>query len=202
MAFTTKKSMLARVRMGDEISWKEFYETYRPLVYLVGKDCGLNASENEELIQCVMCEIFRKDIVGKYDPEHIPEHVSFQYDETKGRFRHYFRGIVRNQALKLFHDRWGYKCLDEVPEPVYCQRLETSWNENWRRHVLNQALSELRQKVQPSTYSAFDLYALQNRPVKEVSKVLNLSVDSVYVAKNRCVAALKQIIAKIEKDEK
>ena len=92
--------------------------------------------------------------------------------------------------------------LEEVPEPVYCQRFDTSWNDNWRSHVLNQAMTELRQRVRPSTYSAFELYTLQERPVKEVAKVLNLSVDSVYVAKNRCVAALRQIIAKIEKEEK
>ena len=28
MAFTTKKSLLRKVRAGDEISWNEFYQTY------------------------------------------------------------------------------------------------------------------------------------------------------------------------------
>ena len=36
MAFTTKKSLLAKVRAGDEISWQEFYDTYKPLMILVG----------------------------------------------------------------------------------------------------------------------------------------------------------------------
>ncbi len=52
MSYTTKKSLLARVRSGDEISWREFYETCRPLVFLVG-DCGLTCDENEELVQLV-----------------------------------------------------------------------------------------------------------------------------------------------------
>lgn len=72
MAFTTKNSLLVKVRAGDEISWREFYETYRPLIYLVGRDCGLNAGENEELVQLVMCEIFRKDILAKYNIEESP----------------------------------------------------------------------------------------------------------------------------------
>ena len=38
MAFTTKKSLLAKVRAGDEISWQEFYDTYKPLMILVGND--------------------------------------------------------------------------------------------------------------------------------------------------------------------
>ena len=77
MAFTTKNSLLVKVRAGDEISWSEFYETYRPLIYLVGRDCGLNAGENEELVQLVMCEIFRKDILAKYNIEEVPKVITF-----------------------------------------------------------------------------------------------------------------------------
>ena len=31
MAFTTSKSLLIKVRNGDEISWSEFYKTYQGL---------------------------------------------------------------------------------------------------------------------------------------------------------------------------
>ena len=67
MAFTTKKSLLAKVRAGDEVSWNEFYEAYRPLILLCGGDCSLTPDENEELVQQVMTELFTKDIIGKYD---------------------------------------------------------------------------------------------------------------------------------------
>lgn len=50
MAFITKKSLLAKVRAGDEISWQEFYDTYKPLMILVGNDCGLTTDENDELV--------------------------------------------------------------------------------------------------------------------------------------------------------
>ena len=36
MAFTTRKSLQAKVRAGDEVSWREFYEAYRPLILLWG----------------------------------------------------------------------------------------------------------------------------------------------------------------------
>ena len=51
MAFTTKKSLLAKVRSGDEISWLEFYTTYKPLILLCGGDCGLTQDEKEEVKQ-------------------------------------------------------------------------------------------------------------------------------------------------------
>ena len=71
-------------------------------------------------------------------------------------------------------------------------------DEEWKRHVLAMALTELKGHVQPETYVAFEMYALQERPVQEVAKFLNLSVASVYTAKSRCIAALKEIISKLE----
>lgn len=91
MAFTTRKSLLAKVRAGDEVSWSDFYTAYKPLIYLCGNDCGLNNAEKEELVQQVMTEIFRKDIIGKFDPDNIPKDITFKYDPAKGRFRHYLR---------------------------------------------------------------------------------------------------------------
>ena len=105
MAFTTRKSLLARVREGGEIPWGEFYATYKPLIMLCGGDCGLSPEEKEELVQRVMCEIFQKDIVGKYDPDRVPDHVVFKHDPARGRFCHYLRKIIRYQALHIIRDR-------------------------------------------------------------------------------------------------
>ena len=201
MAFTTRKSLLAKVRAGDEVSWAEFYAAYKPLILLCGQDCLLTPDENDELVQQVMSEIFQKDIVGKYDPDHIPDDIVFHYDPSHGRFRHYLRKIIRNQALKIIQKRRGFVELDNsektVEEPTI-DVWDNLWDEEWKRHVLAMALTELKGHVQPETYVAFEMYALQERPVQEVANFLNLSVASVYTAKSRCIAALKEIISKLE----
>ncbi len=38
MAFTTRKSLLAKVRGGDEISWQEFYYAYKSLIFYFKRD--------------------------------------------------------------------------------------------------------------------------------------------------------------------
>ena len=53
MAFTTKKSLLAKVRAGDEVSWTEFYAAYKPLILFCGQDCLLMPDGNDELVQQV-----------------------------------------------------------------------------------------------------------------------------------------------------
>lgn len=198
MAFTTKKSLLAKVRAGDEVSWREFYDAYRPLIFLCGSDCSLTHDENEELVQKVMCEIFQKDIVGKYDPENIPENVSFKYDPERGRFRHYLKKIVHHQAVKIYRKRRAYSPLDEVPEMPAQESFDTIWNDEWRRHLLNMAMAELKCRVRPDTFVAFEMYAVQNRTVSEVCRFLNIPAASVYTAKSRCIGKLKEIIANLE----
>lgn len=201
MAFTTNKSLLARVRGGDEISWGEFYAAYKPLILLCGGDCGLNTDEKEELVQQVMAEIFQKDIVGKYDPDHVPENISFQYDPARGRFRHFLRKIIRNHAIKIYRKRKACVSLNDENHPVELpseDKWDGIWETQWQKHVMNMALVELKNHVQPETYLAFEMYAIQDRDVREVASFLNMSVASVYTAKSRCISTLKEIIANLE----
>ncbi len=201
MAFTTRKSLLAKVRAGDEVSWSDFYTAYKPLIYLCGNDCGLNDAEKEELVQQVMTEIFRKDIIGKFDPDNIPKDITFKYDPAKGRFRHYLRKIIRNHAIRIYHRRNEHVQLEDIennPEVSEDDGWNKVWDEEWQHHVLNMALAELKGRVQPETYVAFEMYAIQGRPVQDVAKFLNLSVSSVYTAKSRCISTLKEIIENLE----
>ena len=201
MAFTTRKSLLAQLREGGEIPWREFYTTYKPLVLLCGGDCGLDADEKEELVQNVMSELFQRDIIGKYDPDHVPDNVVFKHDPSRGRFRHYLRKIIRYQALRIIRKRPNQIPLDETlneTERATDDALEAAWDSEWKRHLLNMALVELKGRVRPETYSAFEMYALQNRPIREVAEFHDLSPAAIYTARSRCVALLREIVKELE----
>lgn len=202
MAFTTKKSMLKRMRDNDEVSWKEFYDTYRPLIVLCGRDHNLTDDENEELVSQVMCELFNKDIIGKYSIEKIPDDVTFSYDPQRGRFRHYLKKIIHNQALKIYHRRKKLEVNMENDDASFKDKknFDDMFEEEWQHLVLQQALVELRNHVHAQTYSAFELTALQGRPAKDVAEFLGISENSVYVARSRCIGALRDICNKL-KDE-
>ncbi|MBE6387330.1 MAG: sigma-70 family RNA polymerase sigma factor [Lentisphaerae bacterium] len=202
MAFTTRKSLLAKVHSGDACSWDDFYKAYKPLILLKGDDLGLKQDEKQELIQNVMFEVFAKDITGKFVQDKIPDDVVFTYDPSKGRFRHYLRKVVKFQAIKILKKRRNNVSLnaDDDMENFFPADdvWNASWDEEWHRHVLNQAMVELKNRVQPETFAAFEMYAVQNRNVQEVAEFLNLSVSSVYTAKSRCVSALREIIKDLE----
>ena len=60
------------------------------------------------------------------------------------------------------------------------------------------SLTELRGRVKPETFVAFEMYAMHRKTVEEVAEFLNISVSSVYTAKSRCITTLKEIIIELE----
>lgn len=187
MAWTTRKSLIECVLDGDEESWNTFYAIYSRLVYAIGEKSGLSAADCEDLVQEVMRTIFNnKD--------------RFRYDSATGKFRTYLTGIVKHKVCDFYRKRddrivaTDEETVREMTDPA--NRLDEICTEEWKNHVLNVALMELREKVEPETFDAFQMYVLQDRQPREVADALSISESAVYVYKNRCVKHLRSIIDK------
>ena len=187
MAWTTRKSLIERVLDGDEESWDSFYANYSRLVYAIGEKSGLSADDCEDLVQEVMRTIFKnKDCL--------------RYDSAMGKFRTYLTGIVKHKVYDFYRKRDDRMlAMDDESAPEVADstnRLEDVCTEEWKNHILNVALKELREKVEPETFDAFQMYVLQERQPREVADALSISESAVYVYKNRCVKHLRLIIGK------
>ena len=185
MAWTTRKSLIDRVLDGDEESWETFYASYSRLIYAIGDRGGLSADDCEDLVQ----EIMRTVFCGR---------DSFRYDSTAGKFRTYLTGIVKHKVCDFYRRRDNRmvtaddETMSEAVDPS--DRLDEVCSEEWKNHIMNTALMELREKVEPETFDAFQMYVLQERRPKEVAESLSISESAVYVYKNRCVAQLRSIV--------
>jgi len=73
--------------------------------------------------------------------------------------------------------------------------------EKWREVMKTEALAELANRVDEKTFQAFDLYGLQNRPMREVATLLNCSSASIYMAKNRCAKIMREIVRKLNTED-
>ena len=188
MAFTTRGTLLSAVRRGDEVGWQAFYDMYKPLILLVGGDLRLNQTEKEELVQLVMLSFFNSA-------------RTFRYDRSKGRFRDYLRKVIRNRACDLMRKRHdGEISVEEIPQTVekIMAEGEARWDEEWRDHILKQALEELRRAVSPLVYQAFSMLSLENLSGKEVAAALGITPNAVYVYKHEALKKLKALIAEAD----
>ena len=67
-----------------------------------------------------------------------------------------------------------------------------------QRAVLRACLDEVKDQVNPTTMSAFDLYVFEDWPVEKVAEHLDMTPNAVYIAKTRVLAHVREIRAAME----
>ena len=188
MAFTTKGSLLASVKTGDEISWQQFYDMYKPLILLKGGDLRLNQTEKEELVQLVMLSFFNTS-------------QTFCYDKSKGRFRDYLKRIIHNKACDLMRKRHDDTVSADELENVLAaipQESDDRWEKEYQETVLTQAFEKLKLRCDVTTLQSYDLFVRQNLPAKEVVAMLDIKANAVYQHKSRVEEMLRQIVKELD----
>jgi RNA polymerase sigma factor (sigma-70 family) len=186
---STSASLLKRIRSTDDhAAWREFVHRYWRLVWWFGRSAGLSEQDAEEVVQEVFIDVAKVA-------------VSLEYEREKGRFRGMLQVIARRRIIDRFRKRRASAGNDAA-----FAHLEAgdSWKETWRRQELRAellaTLDLVARDVEPVTYQAFQLYVLEEWPVKKVASYLSISEDSVYTAKSRIIERLRQRVAHSRKD--
>src|SRR3954447_330834 len=65
----TRRSLLGRLKdLEDEVSWKEFFDTYWKLIYSVALKSGLREAEAEDVVQETIISVSKSIDKYSYDP--------------------------------------------------------------------------------------------------------------------------------------
>ena len=184
---TTQPSLLERVQNGDEISWNEFYFRYAPVIRAAGSGFHFNDAECDDLVQLVMLKFFSGA-------------KTFVYRRGEVKFRTWFSRIVHNQAVDMIRRSAARNSLPlELPDDP--DPFDELFMAEWRKAIFAEAKDELRRRVDEKTFMAFELYGLQDRDVKKVAEVLDMSRDQIYAAKNRCLKILREIVERHNRND-
>ncbi|MCQ2351914.1 MAG: sigma-70 family RNA polymerase sigma factor [Victivallaceae bacterium] len=183
---STSRTLLDKIASGDEITWQEFFLRYNPVVLAVARYKGLSDEEAQDVAQQVMLTFFQQS-------------KTFHFDPDIARFRTYFGRIVDAKIADCYREKYQFKKVDKPVE----EQMDASFSdpgldaiflEEFRKCTMEDAYHLLKQQVSAATWQAFELYALQNRPVEKVAEYLGCSVNRVYQAKKRCLGILRGII--------
>ena len=193
----TRQSLLSRLKdWGDDLSWRDFYDTYWRLIYNVGVKAGLSDAEARDVLQDTLVEV-----AGK-----IKE---FSYDPKRGRFKGWLLQLTRWRIADQFRRRLraGRRATqardsltdlaETVSDPAAEARLAEIWDAEWQNNLLETAQDRVRQRVAPRTFQIFELTALKGWTVGRTAQALGVSQAQVYLAKHRVAAALKKEIKKL-----
>jgi RNA polymerase sigma factor (sigma-70 family) len=185
----TRRSLVQRLsNLEDHRTWQEFFETYWRLIYSVARKAGLDDFEAEEAVQETVISVVRR----------IPE---FRYDPNIGSFRGWLLTLARWRIADQFRKRQSREAIDVETASIEQPWFTEAWNEEWETHLLNASLERLKQKTSLSQFQVFECYVIKGWPAQKVAQELQVSVGSVYLAKNRLLPILKEIMARVEKGE-
>lgn len=174
---------------GNAQAWGGFDQRYRPILEGFGRALGLTPDEAAELAQQTLVEFAAAYRAGKYD-------------RGRGRLSSWLIGIARNLACDMHRRRGARRAAGELallevpaelPDDAHLTRV---WAKQRESAILAEAMAILRdsQRLEAHTMRAFELFVVRGVPAQAVAAECGISVDSVYVIKNRLTARLREIV--------
>ncbi|MBI5762935.1 MAG: sigma-70 family RNA polymerase sigma factor [Planctomycetes bacterium] len=169
--------------------WVALDARFRPILRGFSLKLGLDETDAEDVTQETLSRVIKHYREGKYD-------------RSRGRLSSWIIAIARNcirdwqTAASNRRERRGDSAMIHLSDD---EALTGIWEEECRRVILEHAMCELRERsrVEEKTIRAFEMIAFEERTVVDVAAELSLSIDSVYAAKNRCLAQLREIMSRL-----
>jgi RNA polymerase sigma-70 factor, ECF subfamily len=186
----TDAELIAKVLKGDVASFEPLVKKYLPRIFATARRYARRESEIEDIVQEVWLKAFQK--LGSFRGEAPFEHwlmrlaVRTCYD--------FLRGHQRNRETTFSE-------LSE-PESDWLDRFvadPSSTPEN--ADAARQLVQRLMEQLSPPARLVIQLLEIEERSVKEISKLTGWSVPLVKVRAFRARAEMRKILAKIAKEK-
>lgn len=199
-ALKTSWTLVARLKnLDDHERWQEFYDLYRGLILGVARKAGLREAEAQEVLQETMSSVSKN--IG-----------AFEADAARGSFHAWLLTMARWRILDQFKKRLPASTsnqraaeatdrtptVERIPDPQGAD-LEKICDEEWNRQLLDQAFAELQTSIKAEHYQIFHLLTLQQKPAKEVSRMLGKNIAQIYLIKHRVGKELQGILTKLKR---
>ena len=164
---------------------------YHPKIYGWCRAWGLQDADANDVAQDVLTKLTEKM-------------ANFRYDQSRC-FRAWLKTITQRVLSDLMAGRRravGSQALPVLETVEARADLERRIEEIFNRELLDLAISRVRERVAPATWDAFRLTTFEECTGAEASRLLDMPVASVFVAKHRVQKMLKDEIQKLGGEQK
>jgi RNA polymerase sigma-70 factor (ECF subfamily) len=177
----------------DPATWSEFVEWYGRKIYVWCRAWGLQEADAQDVTQEVFLNLSVRMHAFRYDPQ--------------GSFRAWLKTLT--------HHAWqDYLARQQRPGPGsrsesaierlaaiearddLARRLAEAFDEE----LLKEAAARVRLRVEPRTWDAFHLLAIEGRSGAEVARHLEMKVATVFVARSKVQRMLREEVMRLEQN--
>ncbi|HET7624997.1 MAG TPA: sigma-70 family RNA polymerase sigma factor [Verrucomicrobiae bacterium] len=186
----TEAELIASVLKGDTASFEPLIEKYSPRVFGTARRYARRETEVDDIAQEVWLKAFQK--LG-----------SFRGDAP---FEHWLMRLTLRTCYDFLraHQRNRESAFSEISEP------DSDWLERFvsetdpsrdDAEAARQLIEQLMEKLSPAARLVITLLEIEDRPVKEISKLTGWSVSLVKVRAFRARAEMRKLLAKFAKEK-
>ena len=191
---STSTTLLGRLRQdpADQAAWAEFVRRYGPQVYRWCRTWRLQEADAEDVTQAVLVRLSARMRTFTHDPARS--------------FRAYLMTLARYAWCDFLETSkqpgaggGGSDVLGMLETVEAGDDLVRRLNEQFDQEVLAEAQARVRQRVEPHTWEAFRLTALEGLSGAEAAARLGLKVATVYKAKSKVQQMLHEEVARLDR---
>jgi RNA polymerase sigma-70 factor (ECF subfamily) len=190
----TRASLILRLPdAADARAWDDFVAIYGPLVYRLARRHGLQPADSDDLVQEVLAAVARS-VEG------------WLARSDRGPFRAWLLRIAKNHAMNALtrHKHRPTGTGDSSMARLFQQQpdkngeAESQFDLEYRRELFRWAADRIREEIADRTWQAFWLSTVEAKAIATVAKQLEMSVGSVYIARSRVMARLREVVKNCE----
>jgi len=184
---TTSVSLLERLRTAspDKSDWMRVQEIYLPLIRRwLARVPGLG-DEADDLAQEILVVMVRE--IPRFERQREGSFRAWLRQVTVNRVRTYHKQRRRAPVVGLAQSD-GF--IDRLAEPN--GDLVREWDLDHDRHVFQNLLAVVQPDFSPTTWGAFQRFAIDGLPAARVAQELGLTENAVIQAKSRILKRLRE----------
>ena len=189
----TSPTLLGRLRRApaDQPAWAQFVDRYGRKIYGWCRMWGLQDADAQDVTQIVLARLADKM-------------RAFAYDPTRS-FRGWLRTLAHHAWTDFTTDRrraglgsGDTDVLDRLHSVEARDDLARQLDEECERDLLEEAMARVRLRVEPRTWEAFRLLALEGRSGAEAAAQLGMKVATVFVSRSKVQRMIQEEARKLD----
>lgn len=187
----TNLSLIARVKdLGDGVSWAEFLGIYQPVVFRMARRRGLQDADAQDVMQQVFLSIS-----GSIE--------NWTADDGQPPFRAWLATIARNAITKTLMRQprdvavGSTSMLDRLDQLPYSEPTAEEIQAEAKREIVRWVAAQIRSEFSEGTWDSFWQTSIEGASVANVALATGRSPGSIYVARYRVTARLKEKILEV-----
>ena len=190
----TRASLILRLPdAADARAWDDFVAVYAPLVYRLARRHGLQPADSDDLVQDVLAAVARSV-------------EAWLARDDRGPFRAWLLRIAKNHAMNALtrHRHRPIGTGDSATAQWLTKQASSNgdaashFDLEYRRELFRWAADQIRADVTDRTWQAFWRSTIEEQPICAVATQLEMSVGSVYIARSRVMARLRELVNNCE----